>query len=238
MARRSIAAAASVCRPPMGDALRHRAVLFDLDGTLLDTIEDLAAAMNAALSACGLPGRPEVAEHKRYVGDGVAKYVERTVPESARGDAELLARVTRRYRAAYADGWKKLTRPYDGIGELLDELARRSVRCAVLSNKPDDTTRLTTEEFLGAGRFDVIRGATDGVPLKPDPAAAIAVAAEMGLEPGQFAYVGDTATDMATAKAAGMFAIGALWGFRGADELRAAGAEALAAAPADVLKLI
>lgn len=213
-------------------------MIFDLDGTLLDTIEDLAAAMNVALAACGLPARPEVAEHKRYVGDGVARYVLRAVPEAARGDAELLARVTRQYRAAYAAGWRNRTRPYDGIPGLLDELARRSVRCAVLSNKPDDTTRLTAEEFLGAGRFEVIRGAMDGVPLKPDPSAALAIAEEMGIAPRQFAYVGDTATDMQTATAAGMFAVGALWGFRGEAELRAAGAEALAAGPADVLKLI
>ena len=231
-------AAASVSTAAREGSLRHQAVIFDLDGTLLDTIADLAAAMNAALEACGLPVRPEVAEHKRYVGDGVAKYVERAVPASARGDAELLARLTRRYRAAYADGWNVRTRPYEGIPELLDELARRSVRCAVLSNKPDDTTRLTAEEFLGAERFDLIRGAIDGVPLKPDPAAALAVAEEMGIAPEQFAYLGDTATDMATATAAGMFAIGALWGFRGEAELRAAGAQALAAAPANVLGLI
>ena len=215
--------------------MNHRAVLFDLDGTLLDPIEDLADAMNAALTANGLPARPDVSEHKHMVGDGVARYVLRAMPPESRGDEELVARVTAKYRAAYAVGWRSKTRPYEGIPDLLEGLRGRGVRLAVLSNKPDDTTRATVEAFLGAGRFEVVRGAVDGVPLKPDPAGALAIAEKLGLPPGDFAYIGDTGTDMRTATAAGMFAIGALWGFRGADELRAGGAQVLAERPADVL---
>jgi len=216
--------------------LRYRAVIFDLDGTLLDTIDDLAAAMNAALVANGLPPRPDVAEHKRMVGDGVGAYVLRAMPADRRGDAELAARVTADYRAAYAVGWRNKTRPYEGVVGLLEALRAAGVRLAVLSNKPDDTTQATVAALLSADAFEVVCGARDGMPLKPDPAAALAVAAQMGLPADEVAYVGDTATDMRTATAAGMFAIGALWGFRAAEELLGGGADVLAERPADVLR--
>jgi phosphoglycolate phosphatase len=218
--------------------LPHRAVVFDLDGTLLDSIEDLADAMNAALGANGLPAGRGVAEHKHMVGDGVGEYVLRAVPAEKRHDEALVARVTADYRAAYAKGWRNKTRPYGGIVKLLHELDRRGVRAAVLSNKPDDTTRATVEAFLGLERFEVVRGAVEGAPLKPHPAAALDIAAQMQLAPADVAYVGDTATDMQTANAAGMFAIGALWGFRDADELLAGGARVLAESPMAVPGLL
>ena len=215
--------------------LSHRAVIFDLDGTLLDTIDDLADAMNSALVANGLPMRPDVQEHKQMVGDGVARYVVRAMPAEKRGDEELAARVTADYRAAYAAGWRNKTRPYEGIVDLLAALRQRGLRLAVLSNKPDDTTRAMVGAFLGMAAFALIGGARDGVPLKPDPASALAMAEEMGLPPGEIAYVGDTATDMKTARSADMLAIGALWGFRDRQELLGAGAAVLAETPADVL---
>jgi len=218
--------------------MRRAAVLFDLDGTLLDTIDDLAAAMNKALAANGLPVRPDVAEHKKCVGDGVAMYVLRALPEDRRSDDRLIAQVTADYRAAYAAGWRNHTRPYEGIVQLLDDLAARGARRAVLSNKPDDTTRASVEGYLGLGRFEIVRGAIEGIALKPDPAAAIAIADEMGIAPHEFVYVGDTGTDMKTAKAAGMFAVGALWGFRQAGELADAGADALIERPGELVKFL
>ena len=216
----------------------YRGIIFDLDGTLLDTLHDLADAMNSALAACGLPPRPSVDEHKYFIGDGVTNYILRAMPEGRRGHEDLIERIRSRFLAAYAAGWNNKTQRYDGVLELLSELARRGVRSAVLSNKPDDATRLSVEEFFGRERFDVVRGAREGSPLKPDPAGAIAVAERMGIHPHEFAYVGDTATDMKTAVAADMFAIGAAWGFRAEDELVSAGAQALAATPADVLKCL
>jgi phosphoglycolate phosphatase len=218
--------------------VKYRAVIFDLDGTLLDSIDDLADCMNAALAACGLPTHPDVAAHKYFVGDGVRNYVLRVLPERLRGDDKAIAQLTRIYRANYSQGWKNKTKPYDGIIDLLDELKRRGVRSAVLSNKPDDTTRATTAEFLGAERFDVVQGALSDLPLKPDPGMALEIARKMKLPPAGFAYVGDTATDMATAGNAGMFAVGALWGFRTREELVGGGAKALAATPMDVLTYI
>ena len=218
--------------------MSYRAVLFDLDGTLLDTIADLAGAMNLALSAHGLPVRPDLEEHKLMVGDGVAKYVLRAMPAEHRADAELAAAVAASYRRAYERGWRNKTRPYDGVPELLESLCGRAIRLAVLSNKPDETTRATVEAFFGRGRFEIVRGATDGVPLKPDPTAALAIARELDLPPSEFLYLGDTATDMRTANSAGMYPVGALWGFRSAEELREAGARALIGHPMELLALL
>lgn len=218
--------------------MKYRAVLFDLDGTLLDTIDDLADAMNSALAACGLPAHPDVARHRYFVGDGVRNYVLRVLPEPLRGDEETIARVTARYRAVYSQGWHVKTRAYDGIVELVRELKRRGLRQAVLSNKPDDFSRETVRHFLGLEYFEVVRGAGGELPLKPDPASALAVARDMHVPPGEFAYVGDTATDMRTAVAAGMFAVGALWGFRTAKELLESGAQALIERPMDLLKVL
>ena len=215
-----------------------RAVLFDLDGTLLDTIADLSDAMNLALIGNGLPPRPEVEQHKYFVGDGVANYVLRAMPADRTADARLVSAVTADYRAAYAKGWHRKTRPYGGVIELLDELARRGVRLAVLSNKPQDTTTATVEAFFGPGRFEIVQGARDGVSLKPDPAAALDIARRMGVPPEQLLYLGDTATDMRTAAGAGMKAVGCLWGFRTRAELVGSGAAAVIEHPADLLRFL
>lgn len=217
--------------------MRYQAVLFDLDGTLLDTIEDLADAMNATLTEAGLPA-PPLEQHRFFVGDGVRNYIVRALPEARHGDEELIARLIPRYRDRYAAGWAGKTRPYDGVLDMLGGLRRRGLRLAVLSNKPDDFTREMVAHYFAEFPFDVARGALEGVALKPDPAAARAIADEMGLEPARFLYLGDTATDMKTALSAGMFAVGALWGFRPREELEQAGAQALIARPADLLGLL
>jgi phosphoglycolate phosphatase len=215
---------------------KKRAVLFDLDGTLLDTIEDLAACMNAAVKAAGLPTTP-VGEHKRMVGDGVANYVQRALPEDRRGDKKLIDRVTAEYRGLYHKHWADYTRPYDGVEELLDALTARGVVLAVLSNKPDPFTREMVRYFFPAVPFAAVEGAKDGSPLKPDPGAALVIAREVKIPPAEFAYVGDTNTDMQTARAAGMLAVGALWGFRSREELEAAGAEVLIARPMELVEV-
>jgi phosphoglycolate phosphatase len=210
-------------------------VLFDLDGTLLDTIEDLAACMNAAVAAAGLATRP-VEEHKRMVGDGVANYVLRALGEDRRGDTKLIERVTAEYRGLYRQHWADFTRAYDGVEELLEALVAKDVVLAVLSNKPDLFTREMVRHFFPGIPFAAVEGAKEGSPLKPDPAAALAIARQVALAPEQFAYVGDTNTDMQTARAAGMLAVGALWGFRGRTELEAAGAQVVIERPGELMK--
>ncbi|MDY7010774.1 MAG: HAD family hydrolase [Planctomycetota bacterium] len=218
--------------------MKYQAVLFDLDGTLLDTIDDLADAMNTALLANGLPPRPDVEQHKYFVGDGVRNYVLRAMPEDKRADENLISRVTVDYRAAFAAGWRNKTRPYDGIGELLNSLAARGLAMAVLSNKPDDATRAAVAHFLADAPFEIVRGAIDGEPIKPDPATTLEIAEQMGFKPAEFLYLGDTNTDMQTAVAAGIHPVGALWGFRPAEELTQNGAKILIKHPTELLKLI
>ena len=149
-----------------------------------------------------------------------------------------MAAVIRDYRREYEACWRVHSHPYAGIPELLSELSRRGVKTAVLSNKAQSFTSLMVETLLPAHAFDIVRGARPGVPLKPDPAPALAIAAELGLATAACAFVGDTSIDMTTARAAGMFAAGALWGFRTAEELRSSGAAALLTLPADLLRLI
>jgi len=212
----------------------YQAALFDLDGTLLDTIEDLAVSMNTAISLEGLPQTP-MPQHKFMVGDGVVNYILRALPADRRADQALVERVQRIYRDLYAANWANHTRPYDGVPEMLAALADRGLRLAVLSNKPDEFTRKMVAHFLGDVPFEFVRGAVGGVPLKPDPASALTVAEQMGLDAADFLYLGAPATDMQTARAAGMFAVGVLWGFRPREELDAAGAQALIARPMDAL---
>ncbi|MBS3733820.1 MAG: HAD family hydrolase [Phycisphaerae bacterium] len=215
----------------------HDAVLFDLDGTLLDTLDDLADAMNAVLAAEGLPTHPTDA-YRHFVGDGVVALARRAVGADRADDERFVDHVVARMRAEYADRWDAKTRPYDGVAALLDALTDRGVRRAVLSNKPHDTTCLCVTGLLGRWTFDAVRGVSDATPRKPEPAGALAIARELGIPPERWLYVGDTNTDMRTAAAAGMYAAGAVWGFRDADELTAAGANALAQTPTDVLELL
>jgi phosphoglycolate phosphatase len=214
----------------------YNAILFDLDGTLLDTLEDLADSMNAALARMGAPAHP-VAGYKRFVGDGVIELCRRTLPADRRDEATIQA-AAQAMRAEYSGRWDRKTRPYDGIPELLDELTARRVAMAVLSNKPDDFTKLCVKKLLPRWRFDAVRGLDPGGTKKPDPAGALAIARQLGVAPAGVLYLGDTDTDMRTAVAAGMFPVGARWGFRPAEELLANGAKVLIARPEELLGLL
>jgi phosphoglycolate phosphatase len=209
------------------------AVIFDLDGTLLDTIEDIAGAMNAILEGRGLPPH-DIEAYKTLVGDGIEAMVHRALAPNPPGDDEV-ARIIRDYRKAYDLAWRDHSRPFPGIPGLLASLARRGVKTAVLSNKSDVFTQAMVSELLAGFRFDVVRGSLPGVALKPDPAPALAIAADLGVRPADCLFLGDTNVDMRTAVAAGMRPIGALWGFRTARELRESGAAALIASPAELL---
>jgi phosphoglycolate phosphatase len=213
-----------------------QAVLFDLDGTLLDTLEDLADATNAVLAREAMPTHP-VHKYRYFVGDGLRNQLLRALPPGSR-DEETLARCMKAAREEYAHRWDRKTRPYDGVPEMLHGLTGRGVRRSILSNKPDDFARLVVERLLSEWSFEVVLGAREGVPLKPDPTGALEVAREMAVPPEDFLYVGDTATDMRTARAAGMFPVGALWGFRTAHELRESGAKELLDRPGQLLDLL
>ena len=214
----------------------YKAVLFDLDGTLLDTLEDLADSTNAALAELGIPGHPLEA-YKQHVGDGLENLLRRALRQEPLDEA-LLARGIELTRREYASRWANTSKPYPGIPDLLTRLTHQGIPMAVFSNKPDEFTRLCVTRLLSDWHFEAVLGATPELPRKPDPRGALAIAAQMGIAPGEILYLGDTNTDMQTAVAAGMFPVGALWGFRTADELLATGAAALAKTPAEVLDWI
>ncbi|MCX5789181.1 MAG: HAD-IA family hydrolase [Elusimicrobia bacterium] len=213
-----------------------RAVLFDLDGTLLDTLQDIADSVNAVLSRERLAPHP-VSAYKHYVGDGMEKLVERAFPpELVRGAG--FDRILSSVRAEYSKRLDVRTRPYPGVERLLDGLAARGIPAAVFSNKPEELTVEAVKNHLGRWKFGAVIGAAAGRPMKPDPDGAFRAAEAVGVPPADFLYLGDTATDMKTATAAGMYSVGALWGFRDAEELRSAGARVLIAAPEDLLGLL
>lgn len=210
-----------------------RAFLFDLDGTLVDSLADLAETTNEVLAALGHPTHPEDA-YRRFVGDGVRALIERALPAEA-GDP---APVVERFRALYAARMTRKTRPFDGVPALLAGLRRRGVPIGVLSNKPHDATRALVAELFPEAPFAVVLGARPDVPRKPDPAGALEAAAHLGVAPASTGFVGDTSTDMRTAVAAGMVPIGVTWGFRDEAELRDSGARHLVHDVASLAELL
>jgi len=212
-----------------------QAVLFDLDGTLLDTLADIACAANAGLRELGFPTHP-VESYRRFVGDGAGSLALRIMPEGHQDD-ETVERCSQIIAAKYAKCWADNTKPYPGIPELLAELKARGVPMAVLSNKPHESTRTVIEGYFPDHYFQVVRGSLPSVPIKPNPAGALQIAKELDILPERFVYLGDTDTDMQTAVAAGMFPAGALWGFRTAEELTENGAKVLLKTPKEVTQL-
>lgn len=215
---------------------RHRCVLFDLDGTLVDSLADLADSMNRVLIRQGLPPHPTEA-YRYFVGDGMVNLVQRALPPGNNNRQDLIQDCVREMRQEYGLHWADTTRPYPGIAELLDALASRGIEMAILSNKPDRLTQEVVRTLLPNWHFAAVAGAKETIARKPDPAGALHIANLLHREPADFLYLGDTNTDMQTAIAAGMMPVGVLWGFRTKAELEEAGAQAVLHHPLDLLKL-
>ncbi|MDR2885863.1 MAG: HAD family hydrolase [Rikenellaceae bacterium] len=215
---------------------KFKAVLFDLDGTLVDSIADIADAMNDALGRLGYP-RHDYPAYKLMVGNGLRNLAERCLPETAR-DPETIERCLAMMKDRYRDHSTEKTRPYDGIPELLDALTARGLKMAVLSNKADHLTQAICAGLLGGWHFETVLGQSDRFPLKPDPASALHVASVLGVQPAEILYLGDTGVDMHTATAAGMYPVGATWGFRTAAELAENGARTIIDHPGQMLSLL
>ena len=210
-----------------------KAVIFDLDGTLIDSIKDLADSMNTVLKRLGYP-RHETEAYKHMVGDGVRSLVERALLDTAHDEATVELCLDK-FKEEYKTRWADKTRPYEGIPDLLNRLEARNIRMNILSNKLDHFTKLTVSRFFPRHAFDFVLGAVPSIPKKPDPAGALLIAQKIGVSPQQFLFLGDTKTDMMTAVAAGMFPVGALWGFRAEKELRESGASEVIAHPSELL---
>jgi len=216
--------------------MNYQAVLFDLDGTLLDTLGDIADSANAVLAESDLPTH-DTDDYRHFIGNGIEILMKRALPESRR-DEMTVNSCREAFRRIYSHQWNVHSKPYDGIVSLLDTLTRRHLKLAVLSNKPDDFTKKCVQEFFPGIPFGMVLGHRPGHAPKPDPAGANRIAEAIGVSADRILFVGDSAVDMKTAANAGMHPVGALWGFRSLEELRDNGAEALVAHPSDMMALL
>jgi phosphoglycolate phosphatase len=198
-------------------ALEYDGVICDLDGTLVDTLEDLADAMNRVLGGEQAPVH-SYATYRLLVGKGIRDLVGQALPPDRRSD-ETIARCYERMSADYGEHCLVKTRRYDGVAELVSGLRAAGAKLAVFSNKADELTRRIVTSLFGPGDFDVLMGAQPGLPLKPDPTVALLISARLGVAPSRLVFLGDSGIDMLTATAAGMVAVGAAWGFRTKHEL-------------------
>jgi phosphoglycolate phosphatase len=214
--------------------MKIKAVLFDLDGTLLDTLDDIADAANQVMADRGLPTHSRDA-FRWFIGDGSRKLVARVLPENRREDAQVDDCLAA-FKEAYGRRWHRKTRPYEGIPHLVSMLRAAGVPMAVVSNKPQAFTEICCRHYFPDQPFDFTIGQQEGRPVKPNPYPALQAAAHLGMPPSDCLFLGDSGVDMETARRAGMVPLGALWGFRRRDELEAAGAAACIAHPRDLLK--
>ena len=215
---------------------KYKAVIFDLDGTLLNTLDDIAESMNTALSEFGFPPH-KLDEYRYMVGNGLKPLVERAVPPSQRTPT-VLSQVEQRLRAIYQSRWDRKTRLYPGIAELLDKLSQARMSLNILSNKPHEYTVVVVEKFLSQWTFEIVLGQKEDIPKKPAPDGALLIARQLGLSPGAIIYLGDTPVDMETARLAGMLPLGVSWGFRPPTELQQAGAKAILHQPLELLDFL
>lgn len=214
-----------------------KAVIFDLDGTLSDTIDTIAHYANGALAAYGLDEIPASA-YKLLVGDGAKTLVKRMFDTIQVEDDGLYQQVLDKYNSDYNSDVLYLTKVYDGIHKLLNTLRSKGVKLAVLSNKPHDTTTMVLDKLFPEKPFDAFFGAREGVPLKPDPAALNELVSLLGVDKADCLYVGDTAVDMKTGKSGGLFTVGVLWGFRDLNELTKGGADTVISTPHQLVPLL
>lgn len=211
-----------------------KAVIFDLDGTLCYTIDDLRTAMNAMLCEMGYPARSKQQIYEA-INFGSREFVRRSLPEDLRSDEDEVTRCHKCYASHYDVHYLDSTYPYDGIPEVLEELRAKGLKLAVLSNKGDSHTKKMVSELFRDGLFDIVLGGSDRFPHKPDPASALWIASELGVEPREVLYVGDSNIDMETARNAGFFACGVTWGYRDKYVLTSSGASALISEPGQFL---
>ncbi|MBQ1412625.1 MAG: HAD family hydrolase [Clostridia bacterium] len=209
----------------------YQAVIFDLDGTILNTIDDLADSANFVLAAQGYPTHP-TERYKTFVGNGIPKLIERMLPPGTAPD--IIQRTFADFGARYAAHKLDKTAPYEGIPDLLTLLRQHGFKLAVLSNKQHDLSEAIVTQIFGEDAFDVIQGMCDRFPRKPDPAACFDVMNRLDVHPGEVLYVGDSNVDMRTAANAGLVKCGVTWGFRSEQELRKEGADFIAHTPQNI----
>jgi len=216
--------------------MKIEAIIFDLDGTLLNTIDDIADSMNLILSKYGFP--PHLAEdYKKFVGDGIEVLVSRALsPEDRK--TEIINNLVDEFKKVYSRNWNVKTKVYDGIEETLSELHKMGYKLAILSNKREDFTKAMVKAMLPNIPFTAVLGLKEGIPPKPHPESAMRVLKIIGVPPEKCLYVGDSDIDMKCATSSGMIPVGVLWGFRDEKELTQNGARFLISKPGEIFKIL
>ncbi len=214
-----------------------KACIFDLDGTLTDTLDSLNYSVNETLKEMGLPeiSRDQV---ELYVGNGARRLMERSIIAAGDTDATRIEEAMEIYGRIFGANCPYHVVPYDGIVPTLQTLKEKKIRLAVLSNKPHAQTVDVVREIFGDGIFDIVQGQTDAFPRKPDPTAVLAILEKFGVEPKDCMYIGDSEVDIATGYAAGAFTVGVDWGFRDREVLEAAHASVIISSPAELLSYL
>ncbi len=216
--------------------MNYKGVIFDLDGTLVDSIEDLGDAVNKVLLDHHFPPH-SYTTYKRLIGNGLKKLVYDTLPENNRSN-EMQAECRHQLFEVYEKNCMNKTKPYDGIFDLLSSLESKGIRCAVLSNKADGFTKQIVRTLFPKVNFEYIIGVTNEAEKKPHPGAALRICEGMGLEPADMIFIGDSGVDMQTANNAQMCAVGALWGFKSRKEIQQNGAAHLISHPLELTHII
>lgn len=216
--------------------MSYSGIIFDVDGTLLNTIDDLANSMNFVLKKHGFPEHA-TEEYKYFVGNGMEKLVRRALP-AEKLDEKMVRLYLDELEKEYSKRWNEFTKPYEGINELLDNLDALGIQMSILSNKPHQFTEIVIDKFFRSERFSFVFGARIGIPKKPDPFSALEISRLSEIPTSDYIYLGDSGVDMKTANAAGMYAVGAAWGFREADELLSNGAKTLLKSPMELIEII
>lgn len=215
----------------------YRACIFDLDGTLTDTLDSLEYSVNETMKEIGM--RPITRDQcRQYVGNGAKVLIEKALRAS--GDEELTHydEASEAYRRIFDANCTYKVKPYPGITSLLSDMKKAGMKLGVLSNKPDKQAVHVVADIFGADIFDCVHGQREGVPRKPDPAALLALAEELGAGAAEVLYVGDSEVDVATGKAADMDTVAVSWGFRSREELKDAGADRIADTADEILRII
>ena len=214
-----------------------KAAIFDMDGTLVDTLEDIFDGVNEMLEHYNFPART-LDEVRNFVGNGARKLIERSLPAEKSKDENFLSEALKYYDGSYARHALNKTKPYDGIMEFLTELESKKIPLAICTNKQKFAAVKIAGKILSPINFFEIVGDEPGKPRKPDPTRALEIAKKIGVQPAEVAYFGDTSVDMETAKNAGFFSVGVTWGFRPRSELEESGAKIIVNHPKEILEKI
>ena len=213
-----------------------KAIIFDMDGTLINSVDDIADAMNLVLKQNHFPVH-SVNSYINWIGDGLKNLVTAALPQNYRQDV-IIIKCFEEMKVAYSQVWMNKSRLYPGISELLTSLCERKIKIAVLSNKQHKFTQIIADKLLGEWSFDVVIGYREGYPRKPDPTSALEIARHLNLDPTCIMYMGDSASDIKTAINAGMYPVGVSWGYRSTDSLVESGAKKIIYHPLELLSLI